>query len=99
MMHPGVTNTNMITVFSSSTPGLLETSAVINPDSPSSDPDYYILTVKVKDGGSPELTGTATVYVTVTTSNDHTPVFGTTVPTGTISVGWMLLLCLSWERK
>ncbi|KAK2185389.1 hypothetical protein NP493_238g00006 [Ridgeia piscesae] len=72
--------------FSGSTAGLLETSALIKPDAPDSDPASYTLTVTVVDGGSPELTGTATVYVTVTTSNDHSPVFGTTIPTGTISV-------------
>ena len=72
--------------FSGSTAGLLETSALIKPDSPDSDPASYTLTVTVVDGGSPELTGTATVYVTVTTSNDHSPIFGTTIPTGTISV-------------
>ncbi|XP_070557430.1 protocadherin Fat 4-like [Ptychodera flava] len=36
--------------------------------------------IRVKDGGLPELSGTSTVHVTVTSTNDHTPVFVSTTP-------------------
>ena len=46
--------------FSSTRAGLLETSAVIDLDRPT--PDSYTLVVNVLDGGSSQLTGTATVF-------------------------------------
>ena len=69
--------------FSSTWADLLETSAVIDLDTPT--PDLYTLVVNVVDGGSPELTGTAQVYVRINPLNDHPPVFGSTVP-ATITV-------------
>ena len=70
--------------FSSSSAGLLETSAVIDLDTPT--PDLYTLVVNVVDGGSPELTGTATVYVRINPLNDHSPVFNSTTVPATITV-------------
>ena len=69
--------------FSSSSAGLLETSAVIDLDTPT--PDLYTLVVNVVDGGSPQLTGTATVFVRINPLNDNSPVFGSTAP-ATITV-------------
>nr|XP_006825997.1 PREDICTED: protocadherin Fat 4-like [Saccoglossus kowalevskii] len=45
------------------------------------DPEEYILVVEVTDGGSPELSGTSTVIIMVTSSNDHDPVFDAASPT------------------
>ncbi len=49
--------------------------AVIDLDTPTGDPDSYELGVEVTDG---TLTGSATVYVVVQSTNDHDPVFGVT---------------------
>ena len=57
------------------------------------DANFYTLIVEVGDGGTPELTGTATVYVSVTSSNDADPVFGATTPTGSIPVSFILHTC------
>ncbi|XP_077987063.1 protocadherin Fat 4-like isoform X2 [Glandiceps talaboti] len=56
----------------------IKINSVINLDS--NDPASYLLIVQVKDGGSPELSGVTTVLVTVTSSNDHTPIFASTTP-------------------
>ncbi|XP_070558932.1 protocadherin Fat 4-like isoform X2 [Ptychodera flava] len=56
----------------------LQVNTVVDLDS--GDPSDYIMIIRVKDGGLPELSGTSTVYVTVTSTNDHTPVFGSTTP-------------------
>ncbi|XP_077984865.1 protocadherin Fat 4-like [Glandiceps talaboti] len=44
------------------------------------DSQLYSLVVRVVDGGTPELSGTTTVHVDVTPSNDHDPVFAATTP-------------------
>ncbi|XP_012939064.1 protocadherin Fat 4 [Aplysia californica] len=43
-----------------------------------SGPRQYVLEIEVKDGGSPSLTGTATVTVNVLDRNDEVPVFTST---------------------
>ncbi|XP_035676136.1 protocadherin Fat 4-like [Branchiostoma floridae] len=78
----GTTNTNDV-----------EVKTTIDLDSATPDEGEYTLVVRVTDGGTPPLSGTATVYVTVTPTNQHDPIFagsGTTavsidedVPVGT----------------
>ncbi|XP_070559235.1 protocadherin Fat 4-like isoform X2 [Ptychodera flava] len=55
--------------------------STIDLDSGAADPSEYSLVVEVVDSGTPELTGTATVHIAVTPSNDHSPVFSPTTPT------------------
>ncbi|KAK2158072.1 hypothetical protein LSH36_178g06015 [Paralvinella palmiformis] len=69
--------------FDATNPDTIEIAAVIDLDTGTSDPDSYTLTLQVSDGTN---TGVATVYVRVTSSNDHTPAFGTpTVNTVTMA--------------
>ena len=58
----------------------LQLKAALNLDNPANDPDYYILRVIAKDGGTPELTGTTSVTVSITAVNDHDPVIGAGFP-------------------
>ncbi|XP_046571396.1 cadherin-23-like, partial [Haliotis rubra] len=58
----------------------LELITAINPDSPANDPDYYVLRIIVTDGGTPELTGTTSVTVSVVAVNDHDPAFAAGFP-------------------
>ena len=48
----------------------------------------YTLEISVDDGVTPARTTTTTVYITVTSTNDEDPVFGTTIPTGTLTVSF-----------
>uniref|UniRef100_A0ABM0N157 Protocadherin Fat 4-like n=1 Tax=Saccoglossus kowalevskii TaxID=10224 RepID=A0ABM0N157_SACKO len=43
-------------------------------------PDVYDIVLRVLDGGTPELTGTTSLHISVTETNDYDPVFGTTTP-------------------
>ena len=79
--------------FNGGTPNQLDVSSAIDLDSPTSDPAEYILVVTVADGHVTERTGTATVFITVTPSDDHNPTFDSTSP-GSISVSLCILLCL-----
>ncbi len=63
----------------------LELKAVVDLDSPANNVDYHALRIIVKDGGSPELTGTTFVYVTISAVNEHTPAFAAGFPS-TVSV-------------
>ena len=72
--------------FNTGTPGLLQFKIAVNLDQPDNHPAFYTLVVIATDGGSPELTGTASVTVTITAENEHAPVFGATTPTATPSV-------------
>ncbi|XP_046545181.1 protocadherin Fat 4-like [Haliotis rubra] len=58
----------------------LELITAINLDSPANDPDYYVLRIIVTDGGTPELTGTTSVTVSVVAVNDHDPAFAAGFP-------------------
>ncbi|XP_070559708.1 protocadherin alpha-10-like [Ptychodera flava] len=58
----------------------------VNLDEPENHPDEYTLVIVVSDGGTPPLSGTATVEVTVTPVNEHAPIFGLTDPSGTVEV-------------
>ena len=76
--------------FDASTPSMIETAALIEPDVATGDATSYTLVVEVSDGGTPALTGSTTVIITVTTTNDHDPVFGASTPSGVV----MVSLCL-----
>ncbi|XP_071083745.1 protocadherin Fat 4-like [Haliotis cracherodii] len=58
----------------------LELKTAINLDSPDNDPDYYVLRIIVTDGGTPELTGTTSVTVSIVAVNDHDPAFAAGFP-------------------
>ncbi|CAH1264999.1 FAT4 [Branchiostoma lanceolatum] len=60
----GTTNTNDV-----------EVKTTIDLDSATPDEGEYKLVVRVTDGGTPALSGTTTVYVTVTPTNQHDPTF------------------------
>ncbi|XP_066284273.1 protocadherin-like wing polarity protein stan [Branchiostoma lanceolatum] len=60
----GTTNTNDV-----------EVKTTIDLDSATPDEGEYTLVVRVTDGGTPALSGTTTVYVTVTPTNQHDPTF------------------------
>lgn len=53
----------------------LQIQTVVDLDSPNNDPSFYTLVVQVVDGGSPELTGSTTVLISISPTNDHDPVF------------------------
>ncbi|XP_071083747.1 protocadherin Fat 4-like [Haliotis cracherodii] len=72
--------------FSGTTLGQLQLASPIDLDQPTNDAGYYTLTVIVTDGGTPELTGTTYVPVTVTAVNQHTPVMNTPSPASTVVV-------------
>lgn len=61
--------------FNSSFRNRLQLKSIIDLDSPTSASDRYNLKITVTDGGSPELTGTAYITVSVTSINEHTPTF------------------------
>lgn len=76
---PATGHGNSAGKFALTSGGLISTSSsAINLDSGSSDPASYDLVVLAKDGQSPELTGTVTVHIDVTSKNDHTPTFSAT---------------------
>ncbi|CAD5111751.1 DgyrCDS1030 [Dimorphilus gyrociliatus] len=56
----------------------------IEPDGNAPEPTQYQLIIKCKDNGSPEMTATATIHITVTSVNDYSPAFvagvSTTIP-------------------
>ena len=82
--------------FDTTTKNQLKIKTAIDLDADTGDAASYTLVATVTDGGSPELTGSTTVFITVTPSNDHDPVFGTTTPTGTISVRMCaLVMCVN----
>ncbi|KAK3585849.1 hypothetical protein CHS0354_038376 [Potamilus streckersoni] len=60
----------------------------INLDSPDNHPSTYSLIVVVTDDGSPKLTGTTYVMITVNRNNDNAPVFGATSPNSTLTVSY-----------
>ncbi|XP_078597383.1 protocadherin Fat 4-like [Branchiostoma floridae x Branchiostoma japonicum] len=60
----GTTNTNDV-----------EVKTTIDLDSATPDAGEYTLVVRVTDGGTPPLSGTTTVYVTITPTNQHDPIF------------------------
>lgn len=47
----------------------------IEPDKPTNADSTYQLVIRVTDGTAPILSGTATVFVTISSVNDHTPAF------------------------
>ncbi|XP_064600895.1 protocadherin Fat 4-like [Liolophura sinensis] len=53
----------------------LQVQAAVDVDSPNNDPSFYTLVIQVVDGGSPQLTGSTTVLVSITPTNDYDPVF------------------------
>ena len=69
---------------------ILEVNIPVDLDLSSSDPATFTLIIEATDSGSPTKSGTTTASLTVATSNDHTPVFGTTLPLGTLSVSRLL---------
>lgn len=79
-------NTGGFFQFDGSTVDLLTVAAVIDLDSLTNNAASYVLTVKVADGGIPEQTGTAMVYVSVTPTNDNPPTLASVTPIGTVSV-------------
>ncbi|XP_077988357.1 cadherin-23-like [Glandiceps talaboti] len=66
--------------FDGTTPELIKIKTVIDLDVGTLDPQEYELVIEVTDGGTPELTATATVLVSVNPINQHDPVFGATTP-------------------
>ncbi|ESO89854.1 hypothetical protein LOTGIDRAFT_164541 [Lottia gigantea] len=72
--------------FSTTTDGLLEVQSDIDIDRPKNNPTVYSLIITAKDGGAPELTGSASVIITITPENDFVPTFGTTLPGDTVMV-------------
>lgn len=70
--------------FDSSITNKLQLKSVIDLDSPTSASDTYNLQITVTDGGSPELTGTAYITVSVASINEHTPEF--TAPSISVTV-------------
>ncbi|XP_071083815.1 cadherin-23-like [Haliotis cracherodii] len=72
--------------FSGTTLGQLQLANPIDLDQPTNDAGSYSLTVIVTDGGTPELTGTTYVTVTVTAVNQHTPVMNTPSPGSIVSI-------------
>ncbi|XP_002735781.1 protocadherin Fat 4-like [Saccoglossus kowalevskii] len=61
----------------------LKVKSVINLDD--GDPEEFSLLLHILDGGTPELTGTAMICISLTSSNDYDPVFSSTNPS-TISI-------------
>ncbi|XP_052086465.1 protocadherin Fat 4-like [Mytilus californianus] len=63
----------------------LQLKSVIDLDTPTSASNTYPLQITVTDGGTPELTGAAHLTVFVSSSNEHTPTFPTSVISQTVA--------------
>ena len=72
--------------FDSSTLNMIKTKSPIDLDRPSSDADFYSLVIHAIDNGSPSLTGSATVNIVITSSNDHVPSFS--MDSTSVHVSW-----------
>ncbi|KAK3610536.1 hypothetical protein CHS0354_008971, partial [Potamilus streckersoni] len=70
--------------FDATTKNQLNLNTAINLDSPDNHSPTYSLVIIVKDGGTPELTGTTYVTVSITSENEHSPVFSATSPSSTV---------------
>lgn len=70
--------------FSSTSTNKLLLKSVIDLDNPTSAENNYNLKITVSDGGSPELTGTTFVTITVTSANEHTPTFSSVIINETV---------------
>ena len=79
--------------FDATTIGQLQFKGAINLDQPDNEASYYTLGIEVKDGGVPELTGTATVTITMTAVNDHDPVVSSVTPSASPSVSVIDSIC------
>lgn len=64
----------------------IELASPVDLDAPSSGPVTFTLVIRATDSGTPASTSQAIVSVTVASNNEHSPVFGDTIPLGTISV-------------
>ncbi|XP_041349529.1 cadherin-23-like [Gigantopelta aegis] len=73
--------------FDGTTAGLLKLKAGVAIDlDTGTDPSFYTLRVIVKDGATPEKTGTSYVTITVNAVNEAPPVIGAVTPASPISV-------------
>ena len=82
--------------FDSSTLNMLKTNAPIDLDIPSSDSDFYSLVIHAIDNGSPPLTGSATVNIVITSSNDHVPSFSMDSTSVHVSLEGSLIILKSY---
>ncbi|KAL3853661.1 hypothetical protein ACJMK2_017186 [Sinanodonta woodiana] len=73
-------------VFDATTKNQLNLNTAINLDSPDNHSPTYSLVIIVTDGGTPELTGTTYVTVTVLPANEYSPVFSATSPSSTVTL-------------